>query len=213
MSTAIVAAPDQHDPITLIDRSATVPFVKRNKAHLDVESISTELGRALVTSIEQTVLDLARKPSLGVAEDQIPEALRALFPRCDLEILDELAARQRLVSAVRRTRRHRAPARPHVLGCAHRQAVARRIGCTDTPDRLARRSHARGPLGVGSRPDMIRGASTRTKPPGHRGDSRPGWWPGAGLFVHLDDRARMKRSRRRRASNIVGSTPRSSAAC
>jgi predicted transcriptional regulator of viral defense system len=104
LSTAIVAAPAQHDPIMLLDRSATVRFVKRDTAHLDVESISTELGRALVTSIEQTVLDLARKPSLGVAEDQIPEALRALLPRCDPEILDELAARQRLRSALERAR-------------------------------------------------------------------------------------------------------------
>jgi predicted transcriptional regulator of viral defense system len=103
LSTAIVAAPAQHDPI-MLDRSATVRFVKRDTAHLDVESISTELGRALVTSIEQTVLDLARKPSLGVAEDQIPEALRALLPRCDPEILDELAARQRLRSALERAR-------------------------------------------------------------------------------------------------------------
>lgn len=104
LSTAIVAAPDQHDPITLLDRSATVRFVKRDTARLDVESISTELGRALVTSIEQTVIDLARKPSLGVAEDQIPEAIRVLLPRCDLQLLDELATRQRLVSALDRAR-------------------------------------------------------------------------------------------------------------
>ncbi len=102
LSTAIVAAPAQHDPIMLLDRQATVRFVKRDTAALDVESISTELGRALVTSIEQTVLDLARKPPIGVAEDQIPEALRALLPRCDREILAELAARQRLGAALQR---------------------------------------------------------------------------------------------------------------
>lgn len=104
LALAIVAAPVQHDPITLLDRLATVRFVKRDTARVDVETVTTELGRALVTSIEQTVLDLARRPRLNVAEDQIPEALRALLPRCDPEVLDELARRQRLRSALARAR-------------------------------------------------------------------------------------------------------------
>jgi predicted transcriptional regulator of viral defense system len=104
LGTAIVAAPAQHEPVTLVDRPASVRFVKRDTTQLDVETVTTELGRALVTSIEQTVLDLARKPSLGVAEDQIPEALRALLPRCEPEVLDELAHRQRLRSALERAR-------------------------------------------------------------------------------------------------------------
>lgn len=104
LGVAIVAAPEQHEPIALVDRPASVRFVKRNTAQLDVETVTTELGRALVTSIEQTVLDLARKPSLGVAEDQIPEALRALLPRCEADVLDELAFRQRLRSALGRAR-------------------------------------------------------------------------------------------------------------
>jgi len=102
LGAAIVAAPAQHEPIVLLDRPASVRFVKRDTARLDVETVTTELGRALVTSIEQTVLDLARKPSLGVAEDQIPEALRALLPRCEAEVLDELASRQRMRSALER---------------------------------------------------------------------------------------------------------------
>ena len=102
LSTALVAAPAQHDPIMLLDRAATVRFVRRDTVHLDVESISTELGRVLVTSIEQTVLDLARKPSPGVAEGQIREAVRAMLARCDGRVLDELATRQHLVSALER---------------------------------------------------------------------------------------------------------------
>jgi hypothetical protein len=104
LAVAIVAAPNQHDPITLLDRPATVRFVKRDTARIDVETVTTELGRALVTSIEQTVLDLARRPALDVAEDQIPAALRALLPRCDPEVLDELARTQRLRSALARAR-------------------------------------------------------------------------------------------------------------
>jgi hypothetical protein len=104
LAVAIVAAPAQHDPITLLDRPASVRFVKRDTARIDVETVTTELGRALVTSIEQTVLDLARKPALNVAEDQIPDALRALLPRCEPEVLDDLARRQRLRSALARAR-------------------------------------------------------------------------------------------------------------
>jgi hypothetical protein len=104
LALTIVAAPVQHDAIALLDRQATVRFVKRDTSRVDVETVTTELGRALVTSIEQTVLDLARRPPLNVAEDQIPDALRALLPRCEPEVLDELARRQRLRSALARAR-------------------------------------------------------------------------------------------------------------
>lgn len=104
LAIAIIAAPTQHDLITLLDRPASVRFVKRDTARLDVETAATEVGRALVTSIEQTVLDLARRPPLNVADDQIPDALRALLPRCDPTVLDELARRQRLRSALARAR-------------------------------------------------------------------------------------------------------------
>ncbi len=104
LGTAVVAAPVQHDPIALLDRPATVRFVKRDTTKLDVETAPTELGRALVTSIEQTVLDLARKPPLHIAEDQIPEAVRAMLARSDPEVLDDLARHQRLRSALERAR-------------------------------------------------------------------------------------------------------------
>jgi hypothetical protein len=104
LAVAIVAAPAQHDPIALLDRPASVRFVKRDTSRLDVETVRTELGRAQVTSIEQTVLDLARRPPLDVAEDQIPDALQALLPRCEPDVLDELAHRQRLRSALARAR-------------------------------------------------------------------------------------------------------------
>ncbi len=104
LAIAIVAAPAQHEPITLLDRPAIVRFVKRDTARVDVETVTTAMGGALVTSIEQTVLDLARRPALNVAEDQIPDALRALLPRCESEVLEELARRQRLRSALTRAR-------------------------------------------------------------------------------------------------------------
>lgn len=104
LSTAIVAAPAQHAPLQLVDRDAVVRFVKRDVGILDVLPVTTELGRALVTSVEQTVLDLARRPSLGVADDQIPDAIRVLLTASDAALLTELAARQRKQAALRRAR-------------------------------------------------------------------------------------------------------------
>jgi len=104
LSTAIIAGPARHDPIDLLDRPGRIQLVQRDTRRLDVVPVTTELGRALVTSIEQTVLDLARQPSVGVADDQIPEALRALLPRCDQDVLAELANAQRLRSALARAK-------------------------------------------------------------------------------------------------------------
>lgn len=102
LATAVVAVPRQHQPIELTDRTAVVQFVKRDTARLDAERIETPLGPALVTTPEQTLLDLARRPSLGRAEDDVPSAVEALYRRSDPERLAEIAAEQRLVAALHR---------------------------------------------------------------------------------------------------------------
>jgi len=104
LATAVVAAPTRHDPIDLLDRPARIRFVRRDTAKLDIQPATTELGQALVTTIEQTVLDLGRKPSLAIGDDQIPEALRALLPRCDEQALEDLAGAQRMRAALERAR-------------------------------------------------------------------------------------------------------------
>ncbi|MDP9240472.1 MAG: type IV toxin-antitoxin system AbiEi family antitoxin [Actinomycetota bacterium] len=104
LGTAVVAAPAQRNGIALLDRPGTVQFVKRDTARLDVEAMTTDLGQALVTTPEQTVLDLARRPSLGGAEDEVAAALGALLPRCDPQVLEDLAERQHLGSALDRAR-------------------------------------------------------------------------------------------------------------
>ena len=104
VAPAVVAAPIQRNKITLLDRDATVQFVKRDVARLDVEAVATELGRTVVTSPEQTVLDLARRPDLAGALDHLADALRALLPRCDPDLLEDLARRQHLRSALARAR-------------------------------------------------------------------------------------------------------------
>jgi predicted transcriptional regulator of viral defense system len=102
LATAVVAVPDQHRPIRLKDRQAVVRFVKRATDRLDAERIETPLGPAIVTTPEQTVLDLARRPQLGDAPDEVPAAITTLYQRSDHQRLKALAAEQRLVASLRR---------------------------------------------------------------------------------------------------------------
>jgi predicted transcriptional regulator of viral defense system len=104
IGTAIIAVPTQRNAITLADRAATVRFVKRDTGRLDAERMNTELGPTLVTTPEQTVLDLARRPDLGNAEDEVRDAVRILIARADAELLDELATAQHARASLRRAR-------------------------------------------------------------------------------------------------------------
>ena len=102
LATALVAVPKQHRPIRLKNRLAVVRFVKRTTDGLDAERMETPLGAALVTTPEQTVLDLAHRPQLGDAEDDVPAAVAALYRRSDKQRLEVLAADQRLTASLRR---------------------------------------------------------------------------------------------------------------
>ncbi|HET8994979.1 MAG TPA: type IV toxin-antitoxin system AbiEi family antitoxin [Rhodococcus sp. (in: high G+C Gram-positive bacteria)] len=102
LAHAVVAVPRAHRPIELSDRRATVRFVLRDPDALDAERVDTSLGHVLVTTPEQTVLDLAHRPSLGNAETEIPAAIATLYRRSDPGRLVELAKPQRLVAALRR---------------------------------------------------------------------------------------------------------------
>lgn len=67
----------------------------RAVAELDAIAMTTELGQVLVTTPEQTVLDLARADPR--AEDlDAQEAINALWPECDPAVLDEIAGHQRM---------------------------------------------------------------------------------------------------------------------
>lgn len=99
LATSVVAIPRQRPAVRLTDRDAVVVFVKRRVDLLDAERMPTELGPALVTTVEQTLLDLAHRPELGNDQADVPAAIRALFPRCDRELLDQFAAAQRLGAA------------------------------------------------------------------------------------------------------------------
>ncbi|MFD6397998.1 type IV toxin-antitoxin system AbiEi family antitoxin [Nocardia sp. NPDC060249] len=102
LATALVAVPRQHRAIALTDRPAQVRFVRRDTEALDAERIETPLGPALVTTPEQTVLDLARRPELGNAEAEVRQAIETLYRRSDPVRLAQLANDQRLGAALRR---------------------------------------------------------------------------------------------------------------
>jgi len=102
LAVATIAVPRQHREIELSDRPAVVRFVKRDTAILDAERVETPLGSTLVTTPEQTVLDLAHRPQLGDVGVDIQSAVAALYARSDRDRLETLASEQRRLASLRR---------------------------------------------------------------------------------------------------------------
>lgn len=99
LAVAVVAVPKQRPPLRT--QGARVVFVERDVSRLDVERTDTELGRGWLTTIEQTALDLAARPTLGgIEEPDAHEAVRALALRADWATLESLAAAQHRPAAL-----------------------------------------------------------------------------------------------------------------
>ena len=90
-----VAVPTQRRPLRLADRDGEIRFVMRAVTELDAVALTTDLGQALVTTPEQTVLDLARADPRRERLD-VQEAIDALWPDCDPHVLAEIAGRARM---------------------------------------------------------------------------------------------------------------------
>ncbi|MFI0487063.1 type IV toxin-antitoxin system AbiEi family antitoxin [Actinomadura sp. 9N215] len=94
VAVAVVAIPRQR-PALQVDIGQIV-FVRRRVDRLDVERFETELAVGWVTTVEQTLLDVAARPTLGgLTEQSAAEAIRALAVRADWERVAELARGQR----------------------------------------------------------------------------------------------------------------------
>jgi predicted transcriptional regulator of viral defense system len=102
LGVAVVAAERHRAVIALADRDAIVVFVRRNVERIEVERHNLELGQAWVTTIEQTIVDLAARPDLGGAPDEARAAARALWLRADHDALQRIAVAQRKAAAVNR---------------------------------------------------------------------------------------------------------------
>lgn len=79
-----------------------VLFVRRDVTRLDTQRYPHELGEGWITTVEQTVLDLAARPELGGLRDEADAAARILLARADTAELDELATAQRRQATLRR---------------------------------------------------------------------------------------------------------------
>ncbi|MFC0862246.1 hypothetical protein ACFHYQ_08055 [Sphaerimonospora cavernae] len=95
LNVAVVAVERHRRTLRLTDREAEILFVRRDVGRLDVQRHRTELGQGWVTTVEQTALDLIARPDVGGAPDAAREAIAALIPRADADLLRELAAAQR----------------------------------------------------------------------------------------------------------------------
>lgn len=94
VGVAIVAVPKQR-PVLDTDVGSVV-FVKRQVDRLDVQRAETSLTAGWVTTPEQTLLDLAGRPTLGAQPDaDVRDAVRALAARVDWELVERLASEQR----------------------------------------------------------------------------------------------------------------------
>jgi predicted transcriptional regulator of viral defense system len=104
LAVTVVAVPKQRP--TLTTTSGRIHFVRRDLERLDLERATTELTTGWVTTVEQTILDLAAHPALGgLPEQDRVEALRALWARADPGICEDLALAQRRQATLRRAGR------------------------------------------------------------------------------------------------------------
>ncbi|MGP4021227.1 hypothetical protein [Saccharopolyspora sp. 5N708] len=102
LAVAVVAAARRRPVLQLADRDASVVFVRRDVAALDLQQHTNELGRGWVTTVEQTILDLAARPELGGIPAETRAAIQGLLPRADHDLLRELATKQRRRATLQR---------------------------------------------------------------------------------------------------------------
>ena len=101
LAVAVLAVPKQRP--ALETTCGRIIFVKRDVEKLKRMRVETELASGWATNIEQTALDLARRPDLVVGLSQVThDAACALFPRCHEAKLKVIVQEQRMASALAR---------------------------------------------------------------------------------------------------------------
>ena len=98
LAVAVLAVPKQRPELET--KFGRIVFVKRNVLELETIKTETELAIGWVTSIEQTALDLARRPNLvsGIAH-VARESATALLVRSDEKKLGMIIQDQRMGAA------------------------------------------------------------------------------------------------------------------
>jgi len=88
-----VAIPKQRPP--LATRWGRIGFHTRDVVRLDLEHVDTDLAAGYQTTVEQTILDLARwADTWDVSSEMISEAIETLAGRADWSLTRELALEQ-----------------------------------------------------------------------------------------------------------------------
>lgn len=98
----IVATTRNRPSLRFVDRPATVSFVRRDARRLKIARYTSAVGSGWVTTVEQTLLDLAAYPQLGGRPDLADEGITALIDKADPHILYSLASAQRRLGALDR---------------------------------------------------------------------------------------------------------------
>jgi predicted transcriptional regulator of viral defense system len=107
LAVSTVAAPRQRPPMLLL--GGTARFSKRDVARLAVEPVHTELVAGFVTTIEQTLLDLAaRRDGYALPKRERVAMITSGVARADWRELTRLAALQRRPAALAALEQHRA---------------------------------------------------------------------------------------------------------
>jgi predicted transcriptional regulator of viral defense system len=108
-ATAWIAIPVVRRPLDCGPYGRVV-FVPRDLDRLDLVRAHTPVADGWVTSVEQTIVDLARRPDYGGGADLAHEVIEALWPRAEAGLVDELADQQRGRAALERVRHAVEPA-------------------------------------------------------------------------------------------------------
>ncbi len=99
LAVAVVAVPKQRPHVD--SDLGRIVFVKRDVSQLDLERVDTQLTSGWVTTIEQTLLDLSARPTLGdLRRLDIEEAVKSLAVRADWTLLEQLAQDQHKPAAL-----------------------------------------------------------------------------------------------------------------
>lgn len=93
LGVTVVSLPVQHRSIDIAGGRAV--FMTRDVNAVRARTETSELGDMLVTTPEQTLLDLISRPALGGLPDETYAAAQHLAERVDLDLVHGLAAQQR----------------------------------------------------------------------------------------------------------------------
>lgn len=102
LRAGVIATTRDRTPVNFTDRQAKVLFIRRDPARLRIQRHTTELGQGWITTVEQTMLDLATYPQLGGHRDEALAAVRGLIDKADPHVLTSLATAQRRQGALDR---------------------------------------------------------------------------------------------------------------